>query len=94
MDNFFPGNSVGNFTTGRIVDINRRNRMLTVKTCCNSSPVIIFNVPENALVFGLFGQPINFNQLNPGMRVRVRHANFMTMSIPPQTTAFEIHVIR
>ena len=29
----------------------------------------------------------------PGLRVRVRHATFMTASIPPQTTAFEIQIL-
>lgn len=41
-----------------------------------------------------FGRPMNFSGLVSGLRVRVRHAAFMTASIPPQTTAFEIRVVR
>lgn len=93
MDNFF-NNQIGNFTVGRIIDINKQNRSFTTICCNDFSSRIRFNVPGNARIFGIFGQPINFNQLNVGMRVRVRHADFMTMSIPPQTTAFEINVIR
>ena len=36
---------------------------------------------------------IDFNGLVPGMRVEVRYANFMTNSIPPQTTALEVKVL-
>ena len=54
--------------------------------------IITFNVPNNAFIFDRFGRPLEFNRLMPGMRVWVRHANFMTYSIPPQTTAYEIRV--
>ena len=36
------------------------------------------------------GRRTDFSGLIPGLRVRIRHASFMTASIPPQTTAFEI----
>ena len=55
--------------------------------------MIRFNVPEDVLIFDRLGRRINFSKLVPGMRVRVRHATFMTASIPPQTTAFEIRVL-
>lgn len=83
-----------NTTVGRIVNIDRQNRNFTVMTNQNRSSSIRFNVPENVRVFDLFGRPMNFSCLTPGMRVRVHHASFMTMSIPPQTTAFTIRVIR
>lgn len=87
-------NRPGNITIGRIIDIDRQNRSFTTVTDRDLSSVIRFNVPEEARIFDLFGRPINFSQLRPGMRVRVRHASFMTLSIPPQTTAFVIQVIR
>jgi len=55
--------------------------------------IIRFNVPENTRIFNRMGRPMNFSGLRPGMSVQVRHANFMTASIPPQTTAFEIRVL-
>lgn len=79
---------------GRIVNIDRENRNFTTISDGNLSSTIRFNVPMNARIFDMFGRPINFNRLTPGLRVRVRHADFMTASIPPQTTAFEIRVIR
>lgn len=82
-----------NITIGRILEINRQNRSFTTITGGNLSSVIQFNVPRNAIILDRFGRRINFSRLTPGLRVRVRHAAFMTASIPPQTTAFEIQIL-
>lgn len=82
-----------NIVTGRILEIDRQNRSFTAAGDRNLSSIIRFNVPENAAIFGRNGRRMNFSGLMPGMRVRVRHASFMTASIPPQTTAFEIRVL-
>lgn len=82
-----------NITNGRILEINRENRSFTATSDGNFSSIIRFNVPTNALIFNRNQRPITFSQLLPGMRVRVRHASFMTASIPPQTTALEIQVL-
>lgn len=79
-------------TTGRIVDIDRQNRSFTLISGNNLSSIIRFNVPDNTPIFNSSGRPINFSRLLPGMLVWVRHASFMTASIPPQTTAYEIRV--
>ncbi len=81
-------------TEGRILEIDRRNRSFTTISGNNLSSVIRFNVPMDARVLDIAGRPMDFGRLTPGMRVRVRHAAFMTASIPPQTTAFEVRVIR
>lgn len=80
-------------TIGRILDINRNNRSFTTMTDRDFSTVIRFNTSDNTRFFDPFGRPMEFSRLNPGMRVRVRHANFMTASLPPQTTAFEVRVL-
>ncbi|MBQ8814046.1 MAG: hypothetical protein IJZ85_06110 [Lachnospiraceae bacterium] len=80
-------------TTGNILEIDRRNRSFTTISGRDVSTIIRFNVPENARILDRQGRPIRFDRLTPGMRVRVRHADFMTASIPPQTTAFEIRVL-
>lgn len=80
-------------TIGRILDINRNNRSFTTMTDRDFSTVIRFNTSNNTRFFDRFGRPMEFSRLNPGMRVRVRHANFMTASLPPQTTAFEVRVL-
>lgn len=80
-------------TIGNILDVNRNNRSFTTISDRDFSTIIRFNMPENAMIFDRMGRPINFSRLTPGLRVRVRHANFTTASIPPQTTAFEVRVL-
>lgn len=81
------------FTTGRILDVSRNNQNFTTISDKDLSSIIRFNVSEDTRFFDRTGRPTNFSRLNPGMRVRVRHANFMTASIPPQTTAFEVRIL-
>ena len=87
--NCFPQN---NITTGVILEIDRQNRSFTTISNGNPLSIIRFNVPNNAFIFDRMGRPMDFNRLMPGMRVWIRHSNFMTFSIPPQTTALEIRV--
>ena len=82
-----------NVITGRIIDIDRDSRMFTTITGNDPRSVVRFSVPINTPIFDMQGRPMGFSRLFPGLRVRVRHANFMTASIPPQTTAREIRVI-
>lgn len=82
-----------NTTTGTILDIARRNRSFATISDQDFSSIIRFNVTDDTQIFDRFGRRINFSRLSQGMRVWVRHANFMTASIPPQTTAFEIRVL-
>ena len=82
-----------NITVGRILDINRQNRSFTTISDKNFSSVIQFNVSSDAIILDRSGRRVNFSRLLPGMRVRIRHATFMTASIPPQTTAFEIRIL-
>ena len=83
-----------NTITGRIIDVDRNARMFTTITGNNPTSIIRFSVPNNTPIFDMQGRPMPFARLFPGLRVQVRHANFMTASIPPQTTAREIRVIR
>lgn len=80
-------------TVGRIVDIDRRDRNFTTISDGNFTSIIRFNVSPNTTITNRMGRTMDFNGLVPGMRVEVRHANFMTASIPPQTTALEVKVL-
>lgn len=80
-------------TTGQILEIDRNGRSFTTISDRDVSSIIRFNVPEDAVITDRAGRPMSFARLNAGMRVRVQHANFMTASIPPQTTAFEIRAL-
>ncbi|MDE7478069.1 MAG: hypothetical protein K2M91_08985 [Lachnospiraceae bacterium] len=83
-----------NVTVGRIVNVDRQNRSFTIVRDGNISSAMRFNVSDNTQILNGFGRPMNFSNLVPGLQVRVRHAAFTTMSIPPQTTAFEVRVVR
>lgn len=87
-------NCSNNITNGRIIDINRSGRHFTTINDANTAAIIRFNVPESTQIFDIWGKRMNFERLTPGMRVEVKHATFMTMSIPPQTTALVIKVLR
>lgn len=87
-------NNSNNMFVGRIINVDRQLRSFTAANDRNLSSVIRFNVPITARTFDIFGRPMDFSRLVPGLRVQVRHASFMTASIPPQTTAFVVHVIR
>lgn len=82
-----------NVITGRIIDVDRDSRMFTIVNGNNPNSIIRFSVPMNTPVYDIQGRPMGFARLFPGLRVQVRHADFMTASIPPQTTAFEIRVL-
>ena len=80
-------------TTGRIWNVNRNDRSFDTITGQDFSTLTRFNVSEDARILNRMGRPISFSELMIGMRVRVTHANFMTASIPPQTTAFEVQIL-
>ncbi|MBP6887197.1 MAG: hypothetical protein KBC20_03970 [Oscillospiraceae bacterium] len=64
--------------TGHPSDINRQKR---------------FVVTDDTVIRNRNGRLIPLGALRPGQRVEITHANFQTMSIPPQTTAFRIQVL-
>lgn len=81
-----------NITEGRIINIDRRNRSITTISDSNLSSFIQFNLAPDVKIVDRFGRPVDFSRLVPGLRVQIRHAAFMTASIPPQTTAFKISI--
>ena len=81
-------------TIGRIIEVNTRNDYILVLRNQNPSSAIRFNISDSTVIMDPFGRRIPLSSLIPGFRVRVEHATFMTASIPPQTTAFAVRIIR
>ena len=81
-------------TTGRILDVNTRGGFILVLQSQNPASAIRFNITPDTVILDLFGRRTRLSSLHPGFRVRVVHASFMTASIPPQTTAFTVQIIR
>ena len=82
-----------NITIGRVVDVDQENGNFTTISEGNFATIIRFNAGENLKVLDRRGRNIGLAGLRPGMRVEVKHAEFMTASIPPQTTAYEVKVL-
>ena len=80
-------------TQGTILNVDRRSPSFLMIDERDFSSVIRFNVSDETVILNRFGRPMDFSGLNPGMRAQVRHANYMTASIPPQTAAFEVRVL-
>ena len=81
-------------TTGRIIEVNTRNNYILVLRNQNPASAIRFNISPDTVILDFFGRRTALSSLIPGFRVRVEHASFVTASIPPQTTAFTVRVIR
>lgn len=80
--------------TGRIIEVNTRNNFILVLRNQDPSSVVRFNISPDTVILDYFGRRTSLSSLRPGFRVRVEHAQFMTASIPPQTTAFNVRIIR
>ncbi len=81
-------------TVGRIVEVNPRENFIITAGSLNPASQIRFNVSQDTAILDASGRRIRLSMLLPGLRVRVEHANFMTLSIPPQTSAYVIQIIR
>lgn len=81
-------------TIGRIIEVNTRNNFILVLRNQNPSSAVRFNISPGTVILDPFGRRTNLSSLRAGFRVRVEHASFMTASIPPQTTAFTVQIIR
>lgn len=81
-------------TTGRIINVNARESFITTISGNNPNSIIRFNISPDTVILNPAGRRIPLSLLVPGLRVRIEHATFMTASIPPQTTAFLIQILR
>lgn len=81
-------------TYGRIIEVNTRGQFILTTSSTNPASIIRFNISPETRILDPFGRVIPLSRLVPGLRVRVQHATFMTSSIPPQTTAFVIQIVR
>lgn len=81
-------------TTGRITEVNTRGNYIVTMNHFNPASAIRFNLSPQTVIRNASGKRIPLALLVPGLRVRIEHAAFMTASIPPQTTAFTIQILR
>lgn len=82
-----------NVTEGMVLDVDLNNRFLYTGNPNDIYSQIRFVITDSTVIRDRRGRQIRLRDLRTGDFVRVVHANFMTMSIPPQTTAFEVQVL-
>ena len=80
-------------TTDRVVSVVALGGFLYTGNLCDMNEQMKFVVSNTTIILDRNGNRIRLRSLRPCQMVRVEHANFQTMSIPPQTTAFRIQVI-
>jgi hypothetical protein len=81
------------FTEGRVMEVNPEYEFFMIGNPFDINSQMRFNVSDSTIIRDRRGRRIRLRELRPGDFVRVEHATFMTMSIPPQTTAFEVQVL-
>lgn len=82
-----------NIVEDRIIEVDRNNNFILTGNPNDIMSQMRFVVSDMTNIFDRRGNRINLRDLRPGQMIRVEHADFMTMSIPPQTTAFNIWVL-
>lgn len=80
--------------TGRISEISLEENYIIVMQGEDVYSAIRFNIAPETVIRSRFGFRIPLSKLKPGMKVYVKYADFMTMSIPPQTNPFTIRVVK
>ncbi|MEL7649935.1 MAG: hypothetical protein AAGU76_17780 [Sedimentibacter sp.] len=80
-------------TEGMVLDVDLNNRFLYTGNPDDIYSQIRFVITDSTAIRNRRGRRIRLEDLRVGDFVRVVHASFMTMSIPPQTTAYEVQVL-
>lgn len=91
--NPFPNPYFPNVVQDRIMEIDMYNNFIYTGDPNDIMSQIRFVVNNMTDIFDRRGNRIGLKDLRPGQMIRVEHADFMTLSIPPQTTAFRIWVL-
>ena len=76
-----------------VLSVDTNNNFLYTGNANDIYSQMRFVITDATMIMDRRGNRIRLRDLRPGQRVRIEHANFQTMSIPPQTTAFVVQVI-
>lgn len=82
-----------NITTDRVVSVDLNNGFLTTGNPYDMYDQMIFNISDETVILDHNGNSIPLEAIQPGQRVRVEHAIFQTLSIPPQSPAYRVQVL-
>ena len=77
----------------RVLKVDVKNRFLYTGKADDIYSQVRFAITSSTQILDRTGNRIRLEALKPGQLVRIAHATFMTMSIPPQTTAFRVQLL-
>ena len=80
-------------TTDRILLVDSNNNFIYTGNPNDETDQMGFVITSATEIIDENGNPLILDDLKPGKMVRIKHANFQTASIPPQTTAFVIELL-
>lgn len=78
--------------TGKITEIINNEDRQAIHINGTGTEGIVLNVDQNTVIRDEEGKGIEFKDLAKGMKIEAVHSLAMTMSLPPQTYAYEISV--
>lgn len=78
----------------RILELDAKNRFLYTGRADDILSQVKFIITNSTQILDKYGKVIRLEDLMPGQLIRIAYAIFMTASIPPQTTAFRVQLLR
>lgn len=87
-------NLVFNGRMDRVLEVDVKNRILYTGRADDILSQMKFVITDSTQILDMEGKIIGLEDLKVGQLIRIAYANFATASIPPQTTAFRINVLR
>lgn len=85
-------NSESLITEGRVLTVDFRNRLLYTGDANDMLSQMRYVITDTTLILDRDGNEIPLRNIRPDQWVRVEHAIYQTLSIPPQTTAFVVQI--
>lgn len=82
-----------NITTDRVVSVDTDNGFLLTGNPYDMYDQMIFTISNETVILDRNNNDIPLEAIQPGQLVRVEHAIFQTLSIPPQSPAYRVQVL-
>lgn len=82
-----------NVAMDRVVSVDTKNGFLTTGNPYDIYDQFIFTISNETLILDQDNDIIPLDAIQPGQLVRVEHAIFQTLSIPPQSPAYRVQVL-
>lgn len=80
-------------TTDRVVSVDTNNGLLLTGNPYDMYDQMMFNISDETMILDQNGNTIPLEAIQPGQKVRVEHAIYETLSIPPQSPAYLVQVL-